>query len=88
MCKKPDEGNGGGGEQQAPGEPAEGGEQQAPGEPAVGEEQQAPGEPAGGEEQQAPREQDGLEEYNAYKLYFLEKDALKGQLKERKRPGL
>ena len=29
-----------------------------------------------------------LEEYNAYKLYFLEKDALKGQLKERKRPGL
>ena len=28
------------------------------------------------------------EEYNAYKLYFLEKDALRGQLKERKRPGL
>ena len=26
-------------------------------------------------------------EYNAYKLYFLEKDALRGQLKERKRPG-
>ena len=29
-----------------------------------------------------------IEEYNAYKLYFLEKDALRGQLKERKRPGL
>ena len=28
-----------------------------------------------------------IEEYNAYKLYFLEKDALRGQLKERKRPG-
>ena len=28
------------------------------------------------------------EEYNAYKLYFLEKDVLRGQLKERKRPGL
>ena len=27
------------------------------------------------------------EEYNAYKLYFLEKDALRGQLKEIKRPG-
>ena len=27
-------------------------------------------------------------EYNAYKLYFLKKDALRGQLKERKRPGL
>ena len=27
------------------------------------------------------------EEYNAYKLYFLEKAALKGQLKERKKPG-
>ena len=29
-----------------------------------------------------------IEEYKAYKLYFLEKEALKGQLKERKRPGL
>ena len=28
-----------------------------------------------------------IEEYNAYKLYFLEKDALRGQLKERKRSG-
>ena len=28
-----------------------------------------------------------IEEYNAYKLYFLEKDVLRGQLKERKRPG-
>ena len=28
-----------------------------------------------------------IEEYNACKLYFLEKDALRGQLKERKRPG-
>ena len=28
-----------------------------------------------------------IEEYNAYKLYFLKKDALRGQLKERKRPG-
>ena len=28
-----------------------------------------------------------VEEYNAYKLYFLEKDALGGQLRERKRPG-
>ena len=28
-----------------------------------------------------------IEEYNAYKLYFLEKDALRGQLKERKMPG-
>ena len=28
-----------------------------------------------------------IEEYNAYKLYFLEKDALRGQLRERKRPG-
>ena len=28
-----------------------------------------------------------IEEYNAYKLYFLERDALRGQLKERKRPG-
>ena len=28
-----------------------------------------------------------IEEYNAYKLYFLEKDALRGQLKERKRLG-
>ena len=28
-----------------------------------------------------------VEEYNAYKLYFLEKDALRGQLRERKRPG-
>ena len=28
-----------------------------------------------------------IEEYNEYKLYFLEKDALRGQLKERKRPG-
>ena len=27
------------------------------------------------------------EEYNAYKLYFLEKAALRGQLKERKKPG-
>ena len=27
-----------------------------------------------------------IEEYYAYKLYFLEKDALRGQLKERKRP--
>ena len=25
-----------------------------------------------------------IEEYDAYKLYFLEKDALRGQLKERK----
>ena len=29
-----------------------------------------------------------IEEYNACKLYFLKKDALRGQLKERKRPGL
>ena len=29
-----------------------------------------------------------IEEYNAYKLSFLKKDALRGQLKERKRPGL
>ena len=29
-----------------------------------------------------------IEEYKVYKLYFLEKEALKGQLKERKRPGL
>ena len=28
-----------------------------------------------------------MEEYNACKLYFLKKDALRGQLKERKRPG-
>ena len=28
-----------------------------------------------------------IEEYKAYKLYFLEKEALKGQLKERKRPA-
>ena len=28
-----------------------------------------------------------IEEYNAYKLYFLEKDALRGQFEERKRPG-
>ena len=28
-----------------------------------------------------------IEEYNACKLYFLKKDALRGQLKERKRPG-
>ena len=28
-----------------------------------------------------------IEEYNAYKLYFLGKDALRGQLKERKRLG-
>ena len=28
-----------------------------------------------------------IEEYNAYKLSFLKKDALRGQLKERKRPG-
>ena len=28
-----------------------------------------------------------IEEYNACKLLFLEKDALRGQLKERKRPG-
>ena len=27
------------------------------------------------------------EEYNSYKLYFLEKAALRGQLKERKKPG-
>ena len=29
-----------------------------------------------------------IEEYNACKLSFLKKDALRGQLKERKRPGL
>ena len=28
-----------------------------------------------------------IKEYNAYKLYFLEKDVLRGQLKERKRLG-
>ena len=28
-----------------------------------------------------------IEEYNAYKLYFLEKDALRGQFEERKWPG-
>ena len=50
LCtKKPDEINGGGGEQRLPEEPAEGGEQQVPGEPAEGEEHQAPTEPAVGQ---------------------------------------